>query len=109
MNHLIQFARAVVEQVKQQIMQQQNVIADQVQQTIQGFVNQIMGGIWIGKDADAFADEVANRVMSEIAQILGAVAGIHTSVTNATDALDQGDQQAQQIVESLADTLGNVY
>ena len=66
---LLRFARQVVAGVMSQLTQQMNIVQQQAYRPMQMMVQQVTGGVWIGKGADAgqrrAADDFAVRVGDE--------------------------------------------
>jgi len=106
---LLQLARRVVETVINQVTQQVNIVGDQVNDPIEGYLNQIMSGVWVGDDADAFVNEVRSRVLPEIAEILQVVGNINLNINSAAEIVEQADQQVEALVDDLSNTLSQVF
>jgi len=105
LNMLLRFARSVVEGIIGQFMQQANVIEDSVRAPLNNLLQPIVNGAWTGEGAEAFIDEVTGRLLPDIANLIAAISGVGGDISSAADLLDQGDEQAR----GIADTLGDIF
>ena len=106
---LIRFARQVVQNVLSQLMQQFNVIQEQAFSPMQAMVQQVAGGVWVGKGADAFVEEVSNIMMPGVGKIGNGISVFSKNIQNAMDVMDQADEQVSGIVGSLGDLFGSIF
>jgi uncharacterized protein YukE len=106
---LIRFARKVVENVLSQLMQQFNVIQEQAYSPMQAMVQQVMDGVWVGKGADAFVEEVSSIMMPGVGQIGDGINVFSKNINNAIDVMDRADEQVNNMVNSLGDLFGSIF
>ncbi len=101
-NILFQFVRAAVQEQMQRIQQQQQATT-QVMDTIKGYVPMVQAS-WIGGDADAFAADVARKIIPAITQLIAAMAGINLNLVSATEIVDKADSECKSMISDLTST-----
>ena len=106
---LIRFARKVVENVLSQLMQQFNAVQEQAFSPMQAMVQQVTDGVWVGKGADAFVEEVSSIMMPGVGKIGDGINIFSKNITNAIDVMDQADTQVSNIVNGLGDLFGGIF
>ncbi len=106
---LLKIARAVLNEVLGQIAQQINVLDDVVRAPIQAMVNEVVGGVWTGRGADAFVQECSNLFIPETQGIMESCNIMATSINRAADVMDQADKQARGMVEGLAGVFQGIF
>ncbi len=106
---LLRFARKVVESVAGQLMQQINTLEEQVRSPIQAMVQEVTGGVWIGRGANAFVEEVSSMIVPGVGQIGEGMTQFHRNIQHAVDVIDQADEQVSSMVNGLADTFGSIF
>lgn len=106
--HLLRIARAVVEQVINQVTAQINVVEDQVRQVLQGFVQQVLGGVWQGRGADEFVNEISSVAMPRLTQLIGSITMINTNVRTAVQIMDDADTRARAKIDQLQSTFDRI-
>jgi NADH/NAD ratio-sensing transcriptional regulator Rex len=106
---LIRIARAVVQNVLSQLMKQLNVIQEQAQRPMQEMVQQVTGGIWVGRGADAFVEEVSNLMIPGVGKVGQGITTYHKNIQNAMDVMDQADQVVSGIANAIGDIFGGIF
>ena len=106
---LIRFARKIVQTISSQLMQQLNVVQEQAYAPMQQMVQQVTSGIWVGRGADAFVEEVSSLMMPNVNQIGDTITTMNKNLLFAVDVIDQADQAVSSAVNSLADTFGSIF
>lgn len=106
---LIRIARAVVQNVLSQLMKQLNVIQEQAQRPMQEMVQQVMGGVWVGRGADAFVEEVSNLMIPGVGKVGQGITTYHKNIQNAMDVMDQADQVVSGIASGIGDLFGGIF
>ncbi|MCA9994784.1 MAG: hypothetical protein KDE56_03485 [Anaerolineales bacterium] len=106
---LIRFARKVVENVLSQLMQQLNVVQEQAFSPMQMMVKMVMDGVWVGRGADAFVDEVQSIMMPGVGRIGDTMSTFGKNIQNAVNVIDEADEQVSNAVNGLADMFGSIY
>jgi uncharacterized protein YukE len=109
MSVLIKIARRVVEQVQSDLMKQIQRVESEAKQPIRAMVEQVVGGMWIGKGADAFVEEVSSILVPGINVGQQQMETMNTNIGTALDIMDQADSQVNQLVNGLADMFGGVF
>ncbi len=109
MSVLLRFARQVVQNVLGQLTQQFNVIQEQAFSPMQAMVQQVTDGVWIGKGADAFVEEVSSIMMPGVGKIGDGINIFSKNIQNAMDVMDRADEQVSGFVNSLGDIFGGIF
>lgn len=103
---MLQFLRGEVSNVMSGVGQQQQIVSG-VLDTLKSYVPKVQGS-WIGGDADAFAADVARKVVPAMIELIAAIGGVNLNLTKATSAVDSGDAKAKGMVGQLADLFGSI-
>lgn len=106
---LLRMARAVLENVLSQLMQQFNVVEEMALSPMRMIIEQVVGGVWVGNGANAFVEEVSSLMIPGVGQVNEQITFVHTNLGRARDILDAADQQVQTIVNGVSDTFQAVY
>ncbi len=106
---LIRFARQMVQSVMSGLMQQLNIVEEQALNPLKTIVQSVVGGVWRGKGADAFVEEVSSLAIPGVGQVMDQVRTFHGNLQRATEIMDQADADANRLVQGIADTFGNVF
>ena len=109
MSVLLRFARQVVQNVLSQLMQQFNVVQEQAFKPMQMMVQQVTNGVWVGKGADAFVEEVSSIMMPGVGKIGDGINLFSKNIQNAMDVMDRADEQVSGFVNSLGDIFGGIF
>lgn len=108
-SRLLRLARQAVENETRNVFNQVNIVDNLIQQTVRSYVQSVIGGAWQGTAADDFVQRVEQVVAQQGFPMRDMIQNINTSITNAIDAVDRTDQNARNMVDSLADTFKQVY
>jgi hypothetical protein len=106
---LFKFVRKAVEAVQNQIMGQLRSVQDEVQGPINSLVGVIVGGAWIGDDADAMTNEITTKVVPMVQDLIAAIGGISSGVTQASDLISATDAKASGVVDDLVSTFSGIF
>ena len=98
--------RSEVENVSAGVGQQQQIVSGVLDQ-VKSYVPKVQSA-WIGGDADEFAADVARRLIPAMMELIAAIAGINLNLTKATNTIDQADNKAQGMANSLGDLFGQI-
>jgi hypothetical protein len=109
MKYLLRFARKVVQNVMSQMTQQLNIVQEQAYNPMQQMVQQVVGGVWVGRGADAFVEDVSNMMMPNVNQIMDTIGITNRNIQNAIDVIDRADDQVNNSVNGLADLFGSIF
>jgi uncharacterized protein YukE len=85
------------------------MIQEQAYSPMQAMVQQVMDGVWVGKGADAFVDEVTNLMMPGVGKIGEGVNTYSRNIQNAMDVMDRADEQVSGIVNALGDIFDGIF
>lgn len=106
---LIRIARAVLESVIGQMLQQINLMDDQVLNPMQRLTQEVAGGsIWKGRGADKFVEEISGVATPQLQNIIQGISQYRGNIVDAANILDDADQQAARQFENLASTFEQI-
>ncbi len=108
MNMLFRFVRQVVLNVTSQAIQQMDLIQEQAYDSMQAMVQQVMDGLWVGKGADAFVEEVSDLFMPEVRGIGKGIGRFCKNIDNSVSTMDAADEQITGIINSLGDLFSGI-
>lgn len=106
---LLAIARAVLERVLSDLLAQFNVVREQAHAPVQNIIQQVTGGIWRGKGADAFVDQLTSMIIPDIAKVSDTITVTRSNVARARDIIDQADERVSQLVKSRLDDTFTFY
>jgi uncharacterized protein YukE len=109
MQILIRIARSVVQNVLSQLTKQLNVVQEQAYSPMQQMVQQVTSGVWVGKGADAFVEEVSSLMMPGVGRIGEGIGSYSRNIQNALDVMDQADKQVSGVARGIADIFGAIF
>ena len=109
MSVILRFARQVVQNVLGQLTQQFNIIQEQAFSPMQAMVQQVTDGVWVGKGADAFVEEVSSIMMPGVGKVGDGINIFSKNIQNAMDVMDRADEQVSGFVNSLGDIFGGIF
>jgi len=109
MSMLIRIARKVVESVLSQLTQQMNIVEQMAKAPMQAIIQQVVGGVWIGKGADAFVEEVSTLMIPGANNITQHIGTFSRNLHNAMDIMTQADSQVGNIIGGLNDIFGGIF
>jgi len=96
---LVRMARAVVDNVLSQLLQQKNIVLEMVMRPMDAMVQQVLGGIWIGKGADAFVQEVRSVMIPGVRTIDTSLGTFSRNIQFARERIDRADQDVARLVK----------
>jgi hypothetical protein len=100
---LVRMARAVVDSVLAQLLQQKNIVLDMVMRPMEAMVQQVLGGIWIGKGADAFVQEVRSIMVPGVRTIDTNIGTFSRNIQFARERIDRADSDVTRLVKGKLD------
>lgn len=98
-NPLIRLARAVLENVLSQLTQQKNIVAELALKPMNLMVQQVIGGVWIGKGADAFVQEVQSLCIPQTRAIETTIGVLGTNLVQARERIERADQDVNRLIQ----------
>ena len=109
MSSLLRFARSVVQGVLNQVTQQVNIIQESAMNPINAMVQQVTNGIWRGKGADAFVQEMQSEVLPAFGNLLGGIGRTGTHINRAMEILHAADANGASKINSLVDVFRSIF
>jgi hypothetical protein len=109
-DRLMRIARGVLREQQQKISQM--VIArveDEIIGMMRSYVNEVVGGVWIGRGADAFVAAIENEAMPMASEVVGHCTDLNTNLARSEQIMDEADARVRGMMNNLADTFNNVY
>ena len=106
---LMRLARKAVENAMSGLMQQFNIVQEQAHRPMQMMVQQVVGGAWVGRGADAFVEEVSSIMMPGVGRIGDDISTFRGNIQNAVDVIDRADEQVNNAVSSLGDLFSGIF
>jgi len=97
---LLRFARGVVENVLSQLMQQKNLVLDMALKPMDAMIQQVVGGIWIGKGADRFVEEVRSIMIPGVKGIDTTIGTMSRNIQFARERIERADEDVSRLVKS---------
>lgn len=97
---LMRMARAILDNVLGQLLQQFNVIQEQALSPLRMIVQQVQGGVWRGAGADAFVNELSTLMIPGVGQVGDQVTTFSNNLQFARDVIDRADEAAERLVRS---------
>ncbi len=102
---LLRMARGVVDNVLSQLMQQRNIVLEMAMRPMEAMVAQVVGGIWIGRGADAFVQEVRSVMIPGVKVTETNISTMSRNIQFARERIDRADQEVNRLVTGrLSDT-----
>jgi hypothetical protein len=102
---LMRLARAILDQVLQGLSQQFNIVQEAAMAPIKAIIGQVTGGLWVGKGADAFVNELSSIAVPGVTRIGDAITAKITKLGKSRDIVDQADATCRGIVNGLRDKM----
>jgi len=99
-NLLMRLARGVLESVLSQLTQQKNIVAELAIKPMQLMVQQVVGGVWIGRGADAFVQEVTSLCIPRTQGIEMTIGTLGTNLVQARERIERADQDVHRLIQS---------
>jgi hypothetical protein len=106
---MFSFISDAVEGVLNEILNQGKVVQDAVESPVNALLGTIMGGAWEGDDADAMANEITSVVLPMVADLIAAIFGMSSGITQSADNIKNADNQALGIVEDLVGVFQSIF
>jgi uncharacterized protein YukE len=109
MKALLRFARAVVQSVLSQLTQQLNIVQEAALAPMRAMVQAVTGGIWVGKGADAFVQEVSSLMIPGVGQVMQHIQGVQQNLQRASDIIDKADNDVNSMVNQVSDVFEGIF
>ncbi len=99
-NVVLRIAKAVVNQVLSQLTQQLNAVQEQAMRPMDAMIQQVVGGIWIGRGADAFVQEVRSIMLPGVKSVHASLGTFSRNIKFAQDRIERADKDVSRLVKS---------
>lgn len=106
---LMRLARSILQSVLSQLTQQVNKVAEDALSPMQAMIQQVVGGVWTGEGANKFVEEVSSIMIPGVGQVMDHINLMNTNLQRAADIIEEADQRAQGMVNSLSDIFDAVF
>lgn len=100
---LMQLARSVLQNVLQTLSQLENVIQEQALNVVKQLVAQVVGGVWTGKGADQFMEEINSIGTPKLSTFMGVLNTHASNLNKAREIMDRAESEAKSKIAQLAD------
>jgi hypothetical protein len=108
-NPLLKIARAVLNQVTNQIEQQIKRLMEEVVSPLRDAQRLVSSGtIWQGKGADRFVSEIETDLLPRLHVVTQSLNDLNKNIMGARDILDQADRNASAEISDLAETFDRI-
>jgi len=97
---LMRIARAILQNVLQQLNQLFQQIEEQAMNVIKAIVQQVVAGAWIGKAGDAFVEEMMQIALPGTQNIQSSVGNFGNGIKKAQEIMDNAENQAMNIIKN---------
>jgi uncharacterized protein YukE len=106
---LLRFARAVVQSVLSQLTQQLNIVQEAAMAPMRAMVQAVTGGVWKGKGADAFVQEVSSLMIPGVGTVMQHIQGVQGNLQKASDIVDRADAEVNNQVNQVSEIFGSIF
>lgn len=100
--------RKAVEGVIAEVNKQKSAVTNQGVDPINGFINQIAGGVWTGPNADEFVNQL-KQVIADLTDVGSVFGSLFQGLGGAIGAIDSGDTKAAGLVNDLSNTFSHIF
>lgn len=97
---LMRIARAILQNVLNQLNQLFQQIEEQAMNVLKAIVAQVVGGVWVGKAADAFVQEVMEIAIPGATKVQSSVGNFGSGISKAQEIMDNAEQAATNLIRS---------
>lgn len=97
---LIRLALKVVENVLSQLTKLLNGVQEQAFAPLKAIVGQVTGGVWIGKGADAFVDELSSLMIPGVGRVIEHISKTSSNIQTAKEIIQRADEEVDRLVQS---------
>lgn len=95
----LRFLRNLVGSQMGQVGKLLGMIEQGAMSPLQAIIQQVLGGVWKGKGADAFVEEVSNISIPGVGQVGQHLKTLTEKVRFAEETIDRADEQAGRLVK----------
>ena len=108
-NVMLRIARAVVQNVRDMITQQVNMVQEAVYKQIQQMITNVLNGAWKGDGATRFAEEMQQEVLTALNNLTQSITNHKTSISKAEEVMFMADANAARMAGALVDIYRSIY
>jgi hypothetical protein len=80
-----------------------NMISDEVEKPVSNMIQQVTGGIWKGKGADAFVEYMQSKFLQSAGQLTGHTNNFQKIIGSASEVIKNADAKGSQVAGGLED------
>lgn len=95
--------------IRVQLRQQRTIVQELAIAPMQGMIQQVMSGIWVGRGADSFVEEVTSFFIPGANRICSNLDKFHDDIQSAEEIMERADNQIVTAVNGLAASFKAVY
>jgi len=100
--------RKAVEGVISEVTKQKTAVTNHAVDPINGFINQIAGGVWTGPNADEFVNQL-KQVIADLTDVGSVFGSLFQGLGGAIGSIDSGDTKAAGIVGDLGNVFSKIF
>jgi WXG100 family type VII secretion target len=102
-------AARVVHNVRRRFAHQIDLIEEKLYRRLQAETGQVVGVLWRGRGADAFAQELNGEILPAVQQVLASINQMDEKLAAAAGIMAQADEQVEATATALADSFRQIY
>lgn len=96
---LIRLARRILQNVQSQLAQVLNEVEEQVRAPLRQMVQMVTGGMWIGRGADAFVEEVTSLLIPDVdTKVSENVSQMRVKLQTAEEIMVRADEEVEALI-----------
>jgi hypothetical protein len=95
----LRFLRGLVGSQISQVGKLLGMVEQQAMNPLRAIIQEVVGGVWKGKGADAFVEEVSNISIPGIGQVGEHLSTLTKKVRFAEDVIDRADEHVGRLVK----------
>ena len=97
-----------VQGVISEVNKQKGNVTSQAVEPLNGFVNNIVGGVWTGPNADEFVNQI-KQIIAELSDVGGIFGNLFQGLGGSMAAIQQGDKQATSAIGDLSNVFAKIF
>jgi hypothetical protein len=106
---MLRFARQAVEAVTSGLVQQISIVEEQALSPLRTILQQVIGTMWIGEGADAFAEEISSMVIPGIGAVADNIGWLNTGISRAGELISAADRELLAAINEFDDVCSNIF
>lgn len=97
---IMRFARKIFDNALGQLMQQFNTVQELALAPMRAIIGEVTGGVWRGKGADAFVEEVSSLMIPGVGRVAENIQTFSGNLQFARDVIERADEEVDRLVRS---------